>query len=153
MLSEISGWPQPRNWCFHWPHSYSATGGNGDFSLNSPKTKLVTFPQYRAYFKFVPVLMIARIFNEVPSPEHLLWHTLNLKWKSYRRTIGKNAGRMVGSLYHFRKCRTPTAMLSLYMSQNRPRIEYCCHICHYLRRPLARKKFQRASQICYSEIP
>ena len=35
---------------------------------------------------------------------------------------------MVGSLYRTRKYLTPSAILYLYKSQIRPRMEYCCHI-------------------------
>ena len=52
----------------------------------------------------------------------------NLKWGIYMQSIAKDAARMVGSFYRARKFLTPAAILYLYKSQIRPKIEYCSHI-------------------------
>ena len=40
----------------------------------------------------------------------------------------QDASRMVGSLFRSKRFLTPAAILYLYKSQIRPRMEYCCHI-------------------------
>lgn len=50
---------------------------------------------------------------------------MNVYWdsSSYIRSIAKDAGNMVDSLYRYSKHLTPPATLYLYKSQARPKIE------------------------------
>ena len=54
--------------------------------------------------------------------------TPDLKWNSYIESVAKETAKMVGSLHRSKRYLTPPAILYLYKSQIRPRMEYCCHI-------------------------
>ena len=54
--------------------------------------------------------------------------TPNLKLDCYLEATKTDAPKMVGSLSRSRKFLTPPAILYLYKSQIRPRMEYCSHI-------------------------
>merc|ERR1711962_1541401 len=47
---------------------------------------------------------------------------------SYIESVPKATAKMVGSLHRSKRYLTPPAILYLYKSQIRPRMEYCCHI-------------------------
>ena len=67
---------------------------------------------------------------EAPCLEKLLGLKLtpDLKWNAYILAVAADTGKMVGSFYRSRKYLTPPALLYLYKSQIRPKMEYCCHI-------------------------
>ena len=52
----------------------------------------------------------------------------DLKWNAYVACVAMEAARMVGSFYRSRKYLTPHALLYLYKSEIRLRMEYCCHL-------------------------
>ena len=54
--------------------------------------------------------------------------TPDLRWDAYIKCVARDAARMVGSFYRSKKFLTPSALLYLYKSQIRPRMEYCCHL-------------------------
>merc|ERR1712148_109025 len=54
--------------------------------------------------------------------------TPDLKWNSYILSVAMETGKMVGSFFRSKKYLTPAAILYLYKSQIRPKMEYCCHI-------------------------
>ena len=99
-------------------------------SFNPSKTKLVTFHHKRGIVQFNPVQMDQVVLENSPCLERLLGLKLtpDLKWNSYILSVAKEAGRMVGSFYRSKKFLTPAAILYLYKSQIRPKMEYCCHI-------------------------
>ena len=68
--------------------------------------------------------------GEAPCFDKLLGLTFtpDLKWNTYIKSVAKVAGKMVGSLYRSRRYLTADAILYLYKSQVRPKMEYCCHI-------------------------
>ena len=68
--------------------------------------------------------------DEAPCLDKLLGLKLtpDLKWNSYILSVAKETGKMVGSFFTSKKFLTPEAILYLYKSQIRPKMEYCCHI-------------------------
>ena len=54
--------------------------------------------------------------------------TTDLKWKEYIFSVAKDVSKMIGSLFRSRAYLTPEAILYLYKSQIRPKMEYCSHI-------------------------
>ena len=99
-------------------------------SFNASKTKLVSFHHHQTDPGFHPVVMDASTLSESVHLDRLLGLKLtqDLKWNSYISSIASEASKMIGSLYRSRKYLTPSAILYLYKSQIRPRMEYCCHI-------------------------
>ena len=67
---------------------------------------------------------------EAPCLEKLLGLKLtpDLKWNAYILAEAADTGKMVGFFYRSRKYLTTPALLYLYKSQIRPKMEYCCHI-------------------------
>ena len=98
-------------------------------TFNSSKTKLLSFHHHREPV-FHPVQMEGSNLVEAPCLEKLLGLKLtpDLKWNAYILAVAADTGKMVGSFYRSRKYLTPSALLYLYKSQIRPRMEYCCHI-------------------------
>ena len=99
-------------------------------TFNASKTKLVTFHHKKGNPTFHPVQMDNSILEEASCLERLLGLKLtsDLKWNSYILSVAKEAGKMVGSFFRSKKYLTPAAILYLYKSQIRPKMEYCCHI-------------------------
>ena len=99
-------------------------------TFNASKTKLVTFHHKKGSPSFCPIQMDNSVLEEAPCFERFLGLKLtpDLKWNSYILSVAKEAGKMVGSFFRTRKYLTPAAILYLYKSQIRPRMEYCCHI-------------------------
>lgn len=60
----------------------------------------------------------------------LLGVTVNqdLSWKSHVQQVAKNASRRLGILFRARRYFSPAQLLTLYKSQVRPIMEYCCHV-------------------------
>ena len=98
-------------------------------TFNSSKTKLLSFHHHREPV-FPPVQMEGSKLVEAPCLERLLGlkFTPDLKWNAYILAVAADTGKMVGSFYRSRKYLTPSALLYLYKSQIRPKMEYCCHI-------------------------
>ena len=98
--------------------------------FNASKTKLISFHHHRDTPVFPPVTMGGMTLDESPSLDKLLGlkFTPDLKWNSYIASVAKDTARMVGSLYRSKKFLTPKAILYLYKSQIRPKMEYCSHI-------------------------
>ena len=99
-------------------------------SFNAPKTKLASFHHKRNNPSFSPIHMDNSTLKEAPCIERLLGLKLtpDLRWNSYILSVVKEASKMVGSFFRSKRFLTPAAILYLYKSQIRPRMEYCCHI-------------------------
>ena len=99
-------------------------------TFNSLKTKLVSFHHHIVTPDFPPISMDGTDLEESPCLDKLLGlkFTPDLKWDAYIACVAKETARMVGSFYRSRKFLTPKAILYLYKSQIRPKMEYCCHI-------------------------
>ena len=70
------------------------------------------------------------MLNEQSSLDRLLGLKIatDLKWNSYIAEVGKQVSKMMGSFYRSSKMLTPEAILYLYNSQVRPKMEYCAYI-------------------------
>ena len=99
-------------------------------SFNAPKTKLGSFHHKRNSPSFSSIQMDGSTLKEAPCLERLLGLklTLDLRWNSYILSVAKETSKMVGSFFRSKRFLTPAAILYLYKSQIRPRMEYCCHI-------------------------
>ena len=99
-------------------------------TFNASKTKLVTFHHKKNDPSFNLVHMDSSFLEEAPCLERLLGLKLtpDLKWNSYILSVAMETGKMVGSFFRSKKYLTPAAILYLYKSQIRPKMEYCCHI-------------------------
>ena len=99
-------------------------------SFNAKKTNLATFHHKRNSPSFSPIQMDNSTLEDAPCLERLLGlkFTLDLRWNSYILSVAKEASKMVGSFFRSKRYLTPPAILYLYKSQIRPRMEYCCHI-------------------------
>ena len=99
-------------------------------SFNAQKTKLVSFNRRRNAPDLPPVSMDGVDLDESSCLDKLLGlkFSSDLKWNAYIASIAKDAARMVGSFYRSRKYLTPSALLYLYKSQIRLKMEYCCHL-------------------------
>ena len=98
--------------------------------FNASKTKLVTFHHHRDTPDIPTISMDGIALEESPSLDKLLGlkFSSDLKWDSYIASVAKDTARMVGSFYRSRKFLTCKAMLYLFKSQIRPKMEYCAHI-------------------------
>lgn len=131
MHLQISWWTLPGRGSLLWLNSHrSMVGKDWLLSFSTSKTKLVSFHHHKADPKPVPILMSDHTLKEAPCFEHLLSLnlTLDLKWNTCIHAIAKDTGRMVWYLYCIWKYLIPAAMLKLYKSQIRPRMEFWCHI-------------------------
>ena len=98
--------------------------------FNSLKTKLLSFHHRRSEPNLPTIRMENASLSEAASFDKLLGlkFTPDLKWNSYIESVAKETAKMVGSLHRSKRYLTPPAILYLYKSQIRPRMEYCCHI-------------------------
>ena len=98
--------------------------------FNPSKTKLITFHHHRDTPVNPLITMDGAVLEESPSLDQLLGlkFTPDLKWDYYISSVAKGTARMAGSFYRSRKFLTSKALLYLYKSQIRPKMEYCSHI-------------------------
>lgn len=98
-------------------------------TFSTSKTKLVAFHLRRTDHEVLSISLNGCPLGDAPSLERILDLnlTLDLKWNSFIRSIKKNSGKMIGSLYHSRKHLTTHDVLYIYKSQIRSKIRYCCH--------------------------
>ena len=69
------------------------------------------------------------MINEQSGLDRLLGLTITTDLKILTsQEVGKQVSKMIGSFYWSSKMLTPEAVLYLYKSQVRPKIEYCAHI-------------------------
>ena len=106
-------------------------------SFNALKTKLLSFNRHRTASDLPSVSMDGIDLEESSCLDKLLGlkFASDLKWNAYVACVAKEAARMVGSFYRSRKYLTPNALLYLYKSQIRLRMEYCCHLLAALSKP------------------
>ena len=99
-------------------------------AFNSAKTKLLSIHHHKQVPTLPPIMMDNSVLTDAPFFDKLLGLkiTPDLKWDSYLDNVKKEVAKMVGSLSRSRKFLTPPAILYLYKSQIRPRMEYCSHI-------------------------
>ena len=99
-------------------------------TFNASKTKLITFHHYRANTPCPEITMNGVPLEEQDNLDRLLGlkFTTDLKWKDYIFSVAKDVSKMIGSLFRSRAYLTPEAILYLYKSQIRPKMEYCSHI-------------------------
>lgn len=69
------------------------------------------------------------VLEEAQSLKRLLSLKLapDFNWISYIRSIAKDADKIAGSLYHSSKYLTSPAVVYIYKSHIKPKMEYCCH--------------------------
>ena len=99
-------------------------------TFNASKTKLLSFHHHRNTPNFPTVRMNGSPLKEASCFDRLLGlkFTPDLRWNTYIRSVAKATGKMVGSFYRSKKYLTPPAILYLYKSQIRPKMEYRCHL-------------------------
>ena len=107
----------------HWGNKWLA-------KFNASKTKLITFHHHRDAPNIPTISMDGVDLEESPSLDKLLGlkFSPDLKWDSYIASVAKDTARMVGSFYRSKQFLTCKALLYLYKSQIRPKMEYCSHI-------------------------
>ena len=99
-------------------------------TFNASKTKLLSLHHQRSDPHLASIEMNGCLLGEAQCFDKLLGLTItpDLKWNTYIKSIAKAAGKMVVSFYRSSRYLTADAILYLYKSQVRPRMEYCCHI-------------------------
>lgn len=94
-------------------------------TFNSSKTKLLSVHHHRNVPQLPPIFMDGVQLEESVMLDKLLGLKISydLKWNPYITSVAKDAAKMVGSFYRSKKHLTPDAIVYLYKSQIRPRME------------------------------
>lgn len=98
--------------------------------LNMTTSKLVWLTPHRADHEDSP-LIVDGFFLECLLVLNFYWDSSSpqtSRGSTYIRSVSKNTGNMIGSLYRSSKSLTIPCLLCLYQSQIRAKMHYWCHI-------------------------